>query len=157
MKNLITNEQVISLAFGDGEYLSPEVILDSDIALAEDRYIVPVVGEELYKELLDGAYTEFCNDFVAPALAMAVRTMIQPALNVRTSQAGLIMHSSARSDTATKSAVNALQKSLRLRRQSLLRQMSNYLKNHASEFASYDAGRDVMQRCSINGGYVQSY
>ena len=42
MKNLITNEQVISLAFGDGEYLSPEVILDSDIASAAERYILPV-------------------------------------------------------------------------------------------------------------------
>ena len=156
MKNVITNEQVISLAFGDGEYLSPEVILDSDIASAAHRYIVPVVGEELYQELLEGSHRELLDDFVAPALAMAVRTMIQPALNVRTSQAGLIMHSSARSDTATKSAVNALQKSLRLRRQSLLRQLSNYLKNHASEFASYDASRDAMQRCSIDGGYVQT-
>ena len=79
MKNLITNEQVISLAFGDGEYLSPEVILDSDIALAEDRYIVPVVGAELHQALLDGSYPTLLDDFVAPALAMAVRTVVQPA------------------------------------------------------------------------------
>lgn len=155
MKNLITNEQVISLAFGDGEYLSPEVILDSDIALAEDRYIVPVVGAELHQALLDGSYPTLLDDFVAPALAMAVRTVVQPALNVRTGQAGLQISSSLRADSSTKTAMQSLQKSLRLRRRALLRRLSNHLKNHASEFAEYDPKSDAMQKCSINGGYVQ--
>ena len=94
MQNVITNEQVIQLAFGDGEYLSPEVILVSDITTAEHRYILPLVGEELYKALLGGSYATLLNDYVAPALAMAVRTMIQPALNVCTGQAGLRISSS---------------------------------------------------------------
>ena len=157
MKNLITNEQVISLAFGDGEYLSPEVILDSDIALAEDRYIVPVVGAELYEEMLDGSHPTLRNDFVAPALAMAVRTMIQPALNVCTGQAGLRISSSLRADSSTKSAMEMLQKSLRLRRQILLKRLSNYLKAHASQFPTYDAESDILQHCTIDGGYIQIF
>lgn len=156
MKNLITNEQVISLAFGDGEYVSPSVILDSDIALATDRYIIPVVGAELYEALLEGSHKALLDDFVAPALAMAVRTVIQPALNIRTGQLGLQISSSLRADSSTKTAMQTLQKSLRLRRQALLRRLSNYLKNHASEYPGYDAAHDAMQRCSIYGGYVQS-
>lgn len=155
MKNLITNEQVIALAFADGEYVSPEVILDSDIASAADRYILPVVGTELYEALLDGSYGTLLNDFVSPALAMAVRTMIQPALNVRTGQTGLHISSSLRADSSTKSAVQTLQKSLRLRRQALLRRLSNYLKKHASEFPAYNPSNDLLQNCSIDGGYVQ--
>ena len=155
MKNLITNEQVISLAFGDGEYLSPEVILDSDIALAEDRYILPVVGAELREALLDGSYPTLLDDFVAPALAMAVRTVVQPALNVRTGQAGLQISSSLRADSSTKTAMQSLQKSLRLRRQALLRRLSNHLKNHASEYPAYDPDNDALQNCSIDGGFVQ--
>ena len=155
MKNLITNEQVISLAFGEGEYLSPEVILDADIASATSRYIIPVVGEELCEAMVEGSYEELLDDFVAPALAMAVRTVIQPALNVRTGQAGLQISSSLRADSSTKTAMQSLQKSLRLRRQALLRRLSNHLKNHASEFAEYDPKSDAMQKCSINGGYIQ--
>ncbi len=155
MKNLITNEQVISLAFGDGEYLSPEVVLDSDIALAEDRYIMPVVGAELHKALLEGSYPTLLNDFVAPALAMAVRTMIQPALNVRTGQLGLQIASSLRADSSTKTAMQSLQKSLRLRRQALLKRLSSYLKNHASEFPAYNPNDDALQKCSIDGGIIQ--
>lgn len=155
MKNLITNEQVISLAFGDGEYLSPEVVLDSDIAAAEDRYILPVVGAELHEALLNGAHKTLLDDFVAPALAMAVRTMIQPTLNVRTGQLGLQISSSLRADSSTKTAMQTLQKSLRLRRQALLKRLSNYLKNHTSEFPDYHPGYDAVQKCCIDGGFVQ--
>ncbi len=155
MKNLITNEQVISLAFGEGEYLSPEVILDADIASATSRYIIPVVGEELCEAMVEGSYEELLDDFVAPALAMAVRTMIQPALNVRTSQLGLQISSSLRADSSTKTAMESLQKSLLLRRQALLKRLSNYLKKHASEFSEYKPNCDIMQKCSIDGGFVQ--
>lgn len=155
MKNLITNEQVLSLAFGDGEYIAPEAVLDADIAAATFRYIVPIVGTELYEEMVGGAHASLVEDYVAPALAMAVRTMIQPALNVRTGQTGLYIPASARSDTSTRTTTQSLQHSLRVRRQTLLKRLSNYLKTHASEFASYDAGHDIMQRCSTDGGFVQ--
>ena len=155
MKNLITNEQVILLAFGDGEYLSPEVILDSDIAAAAFRYIVPVVGEELYQAMLDGSYEVLRNDFVAPALAMAVRGAIQPSINVRTSQLGLQISSSLRADSSTKTAMQTLQKSLRLRRSTLLKRLSHHLREHASEFPEYNPSNDILQKCSIDGGFVQ--
>ena len=155
MKNLITNEHVVSLAYGDGEYLSPEAVLDSDIAAAASRYIVPVVGTELYEALLNGSHKSLLDDFVAPALAMAVRTMIQPALNVRTGQLGLQISSTLRADSSTKTAMQTLQKSLRLRRQTLLKRLSNYLKNHASEFSEYNPSNDVLQKCTIDGGFVQ--
>ena len=157
MKNLITNEQVIALAFGDGEYVSPEVILPADIALAEDRFILPVVGAELYQELLDGSQKVLLDDYVAPALAMAVRTIVQPALNVRTGQAGLHISSSMRADSSTKSAMSMLQHSLVHRRQGLLRRLSNYLKQNASAYPSYNQSGDALQKCSIDGGYVQIY
>lgn len=145
------------MAFGDGEYISPSTVLDSDIAAAADRYILPVVGAELYQEMLSGSQNGLLNDFVAPALAMAVRTMIQPALNVRTGQGGLHIPSSARSDTSIKTTTLALQKSLCRRRQVLLRQLSNHLRNHPSEFPSYKANEDAMQKCRIDGGYVQMF
>ncbi len=157
MKNVITNEEVISLAFGDGEYLSPDVLLDSDIDSAAHRYIIPIVGAEFYEEMLEGSHSALVADYVAPALAMAVRTLIQPALNVRTGQAGLFIPSSSRSDTATVGTINSFHKSLRLRREVLLKRLSDHLCSHASEYPSYDVSRDIMQRCSISGGYVQGY
>jgi hypothetical protein len=155
MKNLITNEEVISLAFGDGEYIPPEIVLDSDIASATFRYIIPVVGAELYQAMLDGNHLTLLEDFVAPALAFAVRTIIQPALNIRTWRLSEQASRSLRADTSTKAAIQALQKSLRERRQTLLKRLSDHLKNHASEYPAYDPSNDAMQKCSIDGGIVQ--
>ena len=155
MKKLITNEDVISLAFGNGEYIPPEVVLDSDITAATFRYIVPVVGAELCEAMLNGAHLTLLKDFVAPALAFAVRTMIQPALNVRTWRLSEQASSSLRADTSTKAAIQALQKSLRERRQTLLKRLSNHLKDHAAEYPAYDPGNDAMQKCSTDGGIIQ--
>lgn len=44
MKTLITPLQVLRLAFGEGEYLPPESVTEADIAAAERRYLVPVIG-----------------------------------------------------------------------------------------------------------------
>jgi hypothetical protein len=88
---------------------------------------------------------------------MAVRTLIQPSLNVCTGQAGLRISSSLRADSSTKSAMEMLQKSLRLRRQILLKRLSNYLKAHASQFPTYDAESDILQHCTIDGGYIQIF
>ncbi|MBQ5648099.1 MAG: hypothetical protein IIV16_03130 [Alistipes sp.] len=155
MKYLITNQEVVALAFGDGEYLSAEVVSEADIAVAEERYIRPIVGEMLYEKLLSGVYTSLCEEYVAPALAMAVREMIQPALNVRTGQCGLSVSTSMRSDSATKSAAESLQRSLVKRRRALCRRLSNYLNAHASEFPEYDKRGDAMQKCVLDGGYIQ--
>ena len=52
MNTLITPAQAVALAFADGEYLAPESVTQSDIAAAEQRYIVPVIGRRLYDCLL---------------------------------------------------------------------------------------------------------
>ena len=54
MNTLITPAQAVALAFADGEYLAPESVTQSDIAAAEQRYLVPVIGRLLYEKLLSG-------------------------------------------------------------------------------------------------------
>lgn len=157
MKTLITKEMVVELAFGDGEYLSAEAIGEADIAIAEDRYLRPVVGEGMLAALSEGRYPSLMEEYVAPALAMAVRTLIQPALNVRTGQCGLSISSTYRSDSSTKSATIVLMRSLEGRRKALFERLSNHLKTNVAEYVEYDLSRDAKQNCSIYGGIVQIY
>ena len=51
MKILITAERAYSLAFSSEEPYSPSAITEADIATAESRYLLPIVGEELYAAL----------------------------------------------------------------------------------------------------------
>ena len=155
MKNLITNKQVISLAFGDGDYIPAEVVAETDIALAQHRYITPILGSALCESALGEVYAELVNEYVAPALAFAVRTLIQPALNVRCGQTGLVAPSTPVSEAATSSAAQALQRSLELRRDGLLKRLSDHLAEHAERYAEYNPKADAMQKCQTYGGFIQ--
>lgn len=157
MKTLITPSQVVALAFTDGEYVSPATVSESDIAAAMHRYVEPVIGRPLAEALAEGRYTALADEFVAPALAMSVRTLIQRSLNVRTGQVGLSIPTGRGSDTALKSASDELQRSLCRRRRSLLHRLSDYLSAHAEEFPEYRLEDDAMKKCSIDGGFVQIY
>ena len=155
MKTLITPQQTASLAFADGGYVAAEVISLHDIAAAEERYIVPVLGESLREALLEGRYAELLDDYVAPALAMAVRTMLQRALNVSTGQAGLVGPECEGATAASAAAADALQRSLVERRRALVRRLSAHLRSCSSAYPEYKPSRDAVQRCSLYGDIIQ--
>ena len=82
MNTLVTPLQVLKLAFGEGEYLPPEIIAEADIAGAEQRHIVPVVGRALYEKLLAGSYPDFRTEYLASPAALFTRAVLQPRLDV---------------------------------------------------------------------------
>ena len=88
MNTLVTPLQVLKLAFGEGEYLPPEIIAEADIAGAEQRHIVPVVGRALYEKLLAGSYPDFRTE---PAGDTARRHLRRALL----AQARMLLHRAA--------------------------------------------------------------
>ena len=154
MKTLITPAQVVALAFGDGEYLAAEAVGEADIAAAEHVWIEPIVGPQLYARLLEGDYATLIEEYVAPALAMAVRVVLQPALNVRTGQTGLVIPSTPYAETSSHAAANALIESLRRRRRMLMARLSDHLSNNCTLYPEYDVKGDVVKLCAIHGGIV---
>ena len=154
MKTLITPAQVVATAFGDGEYIAPEVIGEADIAAACHHYITPILGQTLHEALLGGAYPELLEDYVQPALAFAVRVSIQRSLNVRTGAMGLSAPHGG-SSAVTTAAADALQASLRRRARDLRKRLSDHLCRNAERYAEYNPKNDSMKNCSIYGGFIQ--
>lgn len=157
MKTLITPEQVVTLAFGDGEYVAPDAVRETDIAAAEHRYIRPIVGGQLCEALAEGRYAALLDDYVAPALAMAVRTMLQRAINVCTGQAGLVVADSEGAKAAPTAAADTLQRSLVRRRRALVRRLSEHLCSERESYPEYNPAEDAAQHCSIDGNIIQVY
>ena len=121
MNTLVTPLQVLKLAFGEGEYLPPEIIAEADIAGAEQRHIVPVVGRALYEKLLAGSYPDFRTEYLASPAALFTRAVLQPRLDVRTGQCGTVAPKSAAYQPAGTQALRELQRSLRRQARTLLR------------------------------------
>lgn len=156
MNTLVTPLQVLKLAFGEGEYLPPEIIAEADIAGAEQRHIVPVVGRALYEKLLAGSYPDFRTEYLASPAALFTRAVLQPRLDVRTGQCGTVAPKSAAYQPAGTQALRELQRSLRRQARTLLRRAAGHLETHAAEFPEYDPHENILNRCTTDGNFVQT-
>ena len=151
MNTLITPAQAVALAFADGEYLAPESVTQSDIAAAEQRYIVPVIGRRLYEKLLAGSHAGFTTDYLAAPAAFFTRIALQ-----RTGQCGTVAPKSAAYQPAGTQALRELQRSLRRQARTLLRRAAEHLETHAAEFPEYDPHENILNRCTTDGNFVQT-
>ena len=156
MKTLITPLQVLRLAFGEGEYLPPESVTEADIAAAERRYLVPVIGLTLYEKLLGGACADFRTGYLEAPAALFTRAVLQPRLDVRTGQCGTVAPKSAAYQPAGTQALRELQRSLRRQARTLLRRAAEHLETHAAEFPEYDLHENILNRCTTDGNFVQT-
>ncbi|WP_300896712.1 hypothetical protein [uncultured Alistipes sp.] len=153
MKTLITPEQVVALAYADGEYLPPEQITEADIAAAEERRIVPVVGRGLYGRLLGGAYAEFVEEYLAAPLAVYVRLAVQPLFDVRTGPCGSVSLRAEGYEPADGERLRELRRALHVKARSLMLRASARL--DGGGFPEYDPRQNILKRCRTDGGFVQ--
>ena len=155
MNNIITPAEVVRLAFTDGEYVSPEVVGEADIEAAIRRRIEPVAGRAMCEAMRGGAYPDFVRDYAAAAIALCVRVMVQPRLNVATGQTGLAVPAGTYRKAADADARAELARALRIRAREAVRRMSDYLEANADTMAEYDPNENILKRCNCDGGFVQ--
>lgn len=157
MQTLITPGQVLSLAFTDGEQLPPESVPEALIAAAAERHLVPVTGRPLYDKLLAGGYPALLDDYAAPALALCVRLLLQPSLDIRTGRFGTTAPSSSWWKPASDASVRRAARSLRRQAAAHLRRLARHLDECAADYPEYDPEMNVLHRCTIYGDLIQTF
>lgn len=155
MNTLITPLQALKLAFGDGEYLPPSTFTEAQIAAAEERHLVPVVGRALHERLLAGACPELVADHLAAPLALFVRLAAQPRLDIRTDRTGTAAPYTASGRPADAEARRRAMRSLRTEARALLRRAAAHIAARPDLYPEYDPSRDILNRCSTDGDLVQ--
>lgn len=150
MQNLITSDRVIELAFSGDERAHRELVTQCDVAEAEERYVRPVLGDELYEALLGGEHEELREEYVAPAIAAWCRYVVEPHLALRCRECG-------DASVAHNARLDVTMHHLSRRAQTLTRRLSRYLNTHSSEYEEYNAKLNPLNRCFIYGNIVQVY
>lgn len=146
MTTIITPTDVYSLAFSIEENYNVSVVKESDIAIAESRYLLPVVGEGLYSKLINGGYYDLRVNYVAPMLSAWTRYIVEPLLAERCA----LGHGAVAVDkqVLTRLKMMAMEQSRRL---------SRYLDEHSDEYPEYNPVDNPLNHCSIDGNIVQIY
>ena len=151
MKILITAERAYSLAFSSEEPYSPSVITEADIATAESRYLLPIVGEELYAAL--SRYASLKTEYVEPMLAAWVRYIVEPHLATRCCSC----YAEGRITEAVNDHTERVMRALREKARALTRRLSDHLNAHSADYAEYNPQTNPLNRCFIHGNIVQVY
>ena len=155
MKTLITPVEVLRHAFGGGEVLPTATITEADIAAAEERYLVPMLGQELYERLLNGGYETFRTDYLVSCTALFTRLVVQSRLDIRTARIGSLAPKSDHGTAADEASLRRLRHNLRNEANTLLRRALRHLEAHRAEYPEYDAFNSLFHRGTTDGGFVQ--
>lgn len=146
MKTILTPKQIYDQIFSAEEGYNPSAVRETDIAIVESRYLLPIVGEGLYNALLNSDYAELRDDYVAPMLGAWTRYVVEPLLAERCG----FGHGAKAVDVE-------LLAHLKLVAISSSRRLSDYLNAHTEEFAEYNPIDNPLNHCSIDGNIVQIY
>lgn len=157
MNTLITPAQAVASAFTDGEYLAPEAIGEGDIAAAEQRYIVPVIGRAFHEKLLAGLHAGFTAEYLAAPVALFTRIAVQPRLDIRTGQCGTVAPKSGSYQPADAQSLRELPtQPCAARPARSCAALPEYLEAHAAEFPEYDPDNNILKRCTTDGNLIQT-
>ena len=146
MKTIISPSELLGYIFASGENYNYSMVMEVDIAIAESRYLIPIVGETIYTKLLNGGYYDLRVDYVAPMLSAWIRYMVEPLLAERCG----INHGTTAVD-------DRLLARLRMMAMEQSRRLSHYLDTHAEEYPEYNPIDNPLNHCSIDGNIVQIY
>ncbi len=127
---MIEPQRVIAIAYAGSGYISQELITPSDIVTAQQRYLIPVIGERLFNALMMGEYTALYDDYVEPALAHFVKVVVD-----------------APASPATKRQLTVAR--------TMMRRLSDYLDHNQQSFPEYDPQGNILKRVRLDGGFVQ--
>ena len=156
MKKTLTDAaEVTAVAFAETEYMPETAVSTAVIAVAEERYIVPVVGRALYEKMLEGQYGTLREEYVVPAAAFFTRLEMQPLTNVRSGRFGTAVPYSENCRPADRRQILDLRHTLREKGRTLLRRLSDHLERHADDYPEYSSQHNILNRCSTDGGIVQ--
>lgn len=126
MRNIITPQEVITIAFAASSNMKAESINEHIIHIAEVKYLRPALGVELYDKLSE--YTELA-DMVKPALAFFVKCEVMPSLAINMSNGGLALTNPQYMTTATDKQRTMLYESEMSKANTLLNEVLEYLNN----------------------------
>jgi hypothetical protein len=151
MNTLITAERVYALTFSPEEPYSPSAITEADIAEAESRYLLPILGEELYTAV--ASYSTLKTEYVEPMVAAWVRYIVEPHLASRC----CTCYAEGRVTEAVNDYTERVMRALKEKAVALTRRLSDHLNAHSADYMEYKPEANPLNRCFIYGNIVQVY
>lgn len=121
MDILITTTDVLS-EFSTAESLRDDLVSESKIALAQVKFLQPILGRDLVDRLLEGEHEEFVSKYIKAPLSLFVKSIVVAQSRGEVGPMGVQQYESDYSTAASTEVVDALGRTLRSHAGSLLKE-----------------------------------
>ncbi len=91
---LITPAEVIAMAFLPREAISTSSIRPLKIDIAQQQFILPRFGEQMFEQFGEALYLEFVENYIKPALAHYIRAAVIDEISIQVGDNGAIVYDS---------------------------------------------------------------
>ena len=157
MKTLVSTAEVLKRAFRSHEKLPLETIREADIEAVEWRMVRPVLGDALHDRLLQGGEALFVQEYLADAVALLTRAEVLPRMTHFCSAMGAFRPSPADTSPTDNETLLLDARTARRQARTLLRRAVAYIEAHATDYPEYDPAQNILNRCTTDGGFVQTF
>jgi hypothetical protein len=140
MGHLITSDEVISYVFIGEEKVKSAHIKSSMIDVAEKRFIIPFIGQDMFDAIIGGSYTDILA-LLKPCLAFFVRYVVLPDLSISVTNMGMMSNHTDYSSSVTNEDKRVLRQSALDNGQSLLNSIIHYLNDNHDSYPEFEVKR----------------
>ncbi len=150
MDNIITADEVVSIAFNGLTKIKADCISEYAIKCATEKYILPILGKTMYN-LLTTTYSDFNNEHIKPAAAFFVKAEAIPELSLVLGNFGVAVTNPQYMNSATDAQRAALYENTLSKGRTLMDAAVAYINENADEFPDY---RKSGYRAQCTGGLL---
>ena len=156
MKNniLISPAEVVDLAFGGGGNLRPEDVSEATIVAAQRKYLLPVLGEALLEEMIDGSHGDLVEEFIKPSLALYVKRLLLPSLAAKVGVVGVVRYVGEGYAEVDEKTLHRLMRRTKADADVVLDAAVDYVELHPELFPNYVAINNIRNGINIDSGIV---
>ncbi len=162
MAQLITATEIIDLAFTNNT-VDENIVKDSFIEIAQEEHIRPVLGDDLYDEIvtqndaatLTAANQTLLDDYIVPALAFYSKYELMDDMSINTTDKGLQILESDFSRAANSDERGDMKNKAKKHGDTYADKMTRFLNDApASDYPLYSRGDNQREGTRVKGGVI---
>ncbi len=142
MKTIVTPPEVLSLAFGTTHTLEEGAVPSYAILLAQESFLLPALGRELYvaltAESADEVTQNFATEYLKQPLALYVASRLLPTLALQVGSAGVVRLAGESFEKVDDATLHRAVVRMRADADRLLARATAHLAAHPELYPSYE-------------------
>lgn len=154
MEIIITTGDIAEIAFGSRTSANAVLVTPQSVATAQQKYIRPALGEEMFDAVLRGEYPDFVSEFLKLPLALLTKSIILHSADYVVGAMGVSRQNNPNASPLSSREYGLALRHLRSDAMVHLGGAMEHLAANRNKYPHYNPAQSRFTEVSIQGGVV---